>query len=173
MPSDPSGRFPSGVLTRPAPDWFDDFVAYGGFSAFFVGGDHFTLTSLYNNASDGSAFKVYAITVTADGGGGQSAWVSQGVPTGTLVGACNPVRADLGAPFGLIYQSQQLIGGPLPNPFTVPATAALIGSSGFDCFTYFAPFPMFVVPAGYALNAVNNFGSALTGTSFWYHVAKE
>lgn len=173
MPSDPSGINPKGVLVRPAPDWFDDHVAYGGFTAQYVGGDHFGLISLYNNASDGSSLKVYGVAVGADGGGGHSAWVDFGVPLGTLVGSCRPLRADLAVPWGQIYQAQQLIGAALPNPFTVPAIVAFLGSSGFDCMTYFSLFPMFIIPAGYALHSVNNFGSALLGASFWYHVAHE
>ena len=173
MPSDPSGRNPAGVLVRIGPDWFDDNVGYGGFTALFVGGDHFGLISLYNNASDGSSLKVYGITVGADGGGGASAWVAAGIPLGTLVGTCNPLRPDLGIPWGQIYQDQILGGGALPNPFAVPANAAFLGTSGFDCFTYLSPFPLFIIPAGYALMTVNNFGSALLGASFWYHVAHE
>lgn len=173
MPSDPTGTHPSGVLVRNAPDFFDDNVAYGGFAAPQVSGDNWLLCSLYNNALAGIRLKVYVVSGANDGGDGFSAWVDKGVPLGTLVGACNFIDPTLGQSYGQIYQDIQHTAGGLPNPFTVPPTAAFFGCQGFDSATYVFPFPMFVVPVGFALHIVNNTGAALLGASFWFHQANE
>ena len=175
MPSDPSGRYPIGVLARPPQDWFDDQMGYGGYYQTTVHpvGNNFCLVSLYNNAAGGAKLKVYGITAISDAGGGVFAWVDQGVPQGSLVGPCNPVAADAGGPYGVIYQKTITQANPLPNPFSIPVTAAILGASGFDSMTYFPPFPMFIVPAGYALHTVSASGAAQFGGAFWYQMANE
>jgi hypothetical protein len=175
MPSDPSGVSPKGVLTRPAPDFFDDHMAFGGLQQQpFAANQTFFLTSLVNNATSGIVFKVYGITVCNNGGGGSfAAWVDAlGVP-GSLVGACQNIRADQGAPYGQIWNEAVNQVGNLPNPFTLPDTFAVIGTGGFDSMTYFSPFPMFIIPVGNALHVTNLFGGGLLTASFWYQQANE
>lgn len=175
MPSDPSGRHPAGVLTRHAADFFDDASAYGGFAGnLHLGGmDTYLQVSLYNDATIGYKLKVYGITVCNDGGGAMVAFTTSGVPTSTLVGRCNPIDASNPAPFGLIYQDTEhvAIGG--PNPFTIPSVVAQLGSGGFDAGLSISPFPLFIVPAGYALNVVTFEPGALLGATFWYQEAIE
>lgn len=175
MPSDPSGVSPIGVLARPAPDFFDDHLAFGGFqfNNGTVTGNHFLLCSLFNNASSGLAFKVYGISAAADGGSGCCAWVDNLPLIGTYAGPCFNIRADQGAPYGQIFQDVTTQANPLPNPYTFPATAALIGTSGFDSMTYLSPFPLFIVPVGYALHVLNVTAGGLLGASFWYQQANE
>jgi len=173
MPSDPSGVHPQGVLVRPAPDFFDDNMAFGGFQLTIATGNNFVLTSLYNDATTGIALKVYAISCSGDGGGGCSAWMDQNLGGSTLVGQCSNVAANLGAPFGQIWQNTQTIAGPFPNPFNPPPSVAMLGTNGFDSVTHVFPFPAFIIPAGFALHVTNNNGSELLGASFWYQQSNE
>jgi hypothetical protein len=175
MPSDPSGVSPRGVLVKPSADFFDDHLAYGGYSITIGGpaGNNFLQVSLLNNAISGVVLKVYGISAGSDAGNGMQAWVDMVSPLGTFVGACQNIRADQGAPYGAIYQDLINQVNPLPNPFTVPAVTALIGSSGFDTMSYFSPFPLFIIPVGYALHVVNPSGAGAIGASFWYQQANE
>lgn len=171
--ADPSGRYPLGVLTRAAPDWFDERLGVGGYQLTIATGENFLLVSLYNNASDGSVLKVYAISCSGDGGGGCSAWVDMGTPPGTLVGPCTCIRPDYAAPAGLIFQSEITTSNPFPNPFSIPPNSAFLGTSGFDSFTHIAPFPLFVIPVGYALHVTNFNAGELMGAAFWYQQAEQ
>jgi hypothetical protein len=174
MPSDPSGVSPRGVLVKPSPDFFDDHLAFGGVNFQFAAGNNFALISLFNNALSGVMLKVYALSVNNDGGGGMSAWMASGIPSGSsLVAPCSNVRADLGAPYGQIWQQNTVQGPSIPNPYTIPAGPALFGCGGFDSMTYVFPFPMFIVPVGFCLNLTNNSGTTFVGASFWYHQANE
>lgn len=175
MPSDPTGTHPSGVLTRPAPDFFDDNVAFGGYSAnnSLAGQDFYMMVSLFNDANSGIKLKVYGVSVLNDGGGGMNAFLSYGVPTGTLVARCAPIDPSLGAPYGIVYQNTQHVAAGNPNPFTIPGAPALLGGGGFDSMTYLSPFPLFIVPAMYALNIVDFNSGNLLGASFWYQMANE
>lgn len=175
MPSDPSGRHPTGVLTRIAPDFFDDAVAFGGYAAVvgIAGQDFYIKVSLYNDAAIGYKLKVYGFSIANDSGGGSQAFMTAGVPTGALVARCNPLDASQPAPYGLIYQDTQHVPAGNPIPFTIPGAPALLGAEGFDSATVPSPFPFFIVPAGYALSVINyNPGNRL-GASFWYQEAIE
>lgn len=175
MPSDPSGRHPIGVLTRPAPDFFDDNIGSGGYAAFnrLAGQDFYMQVSLYNNATTGASLKVYGITVFNDGGGGMVGFQSAGIPSGVQVGPCNPINASLSMPFGLIYQDTEHVPTGNPNPFAIPPVVAYLGGSGFDSFTYLSPFPLFIVPSGFSLSVVDFNSGNILGASFWYQVAVE
>ena len=175
MPSDPSGAQPKGVLVRPASDFFDDHLYTGGY-AIQIGapaGNNFIIVSLFNNANSGILFKVYAISVASDGGTGSAAWTSYGVPAGTLVGPCLPIRADQGAPYGLIYQQTINQPSPTPNPVAYPPSSPIFGTGGFDSMTYPSLFPWFILPVGYALNVVNVGAGGDLGAAFWYQQANE
>jgi hypothetical protein len=175
MPSDPSGRHPLGVLIRPAPDWFDDHVGVGGFwvqGSFSPLQPHWLAVGLYNNASTGVLFKVYGITVAAEGGSGAGLYFVYGT-FGTLVGQCSSLNPGTGNPHGLIYQNTQTALPNTVNPFFAAPPTMLIGSSGFDSATYFSPFPIAVIPAGYSLIATNMIFSDDVGFYFWYQESVE
>jgi hypothetical protein len=171
--ADPSGRFPLGVLTRHPADWFDEECATGGYSIEFgpPAGNNYVLVSLFNNSTGGQVLKIYGMTAISDGGAGCVAWADAGSPSGLFVGACTNIRPDYAAPAGLIYQNTITQHDPLPNPFTYPASAPVLGGSGFDSFTYLSPFPLFIIPAGYSLHVLNVYAAGIVGGSFWYQVA--
>jgi len=175
MPSDPSGVTPKGVLTRPAPDWFDDNIGTGGYvwnGAQPAGVDQYVTVGLYNDAVSGVALKVYAIYVSADGGGGFGFYFVKG-PVGTLSAQCAPLRPDHGSPYGKIYYQQATVAANAVNPFNVGPYLGMIGSSGFDSFTVTSPFPLFIVPVGYTLVGTNVTVGSTVGVNFWYQQSNE
>lgn len=176
MPSDPAGRSPAGVLTRPAPDWYDDFLGTGGV---FVSGliapgmESWQRVSLYNNATDGRCLKVYAISTVLDAEGCALCYFASGQPTDPLVGFCTSVRADLPAPWGALYFINTLTAAAAPNPYNPPATASWLGTPFTASNSYISPFPLFVIPAGYALLVVGQQPGGVFGASFWFQMAVE
>jgi hypothetical protein len=176
MPSDPSGVHPQGVLTRPAPDFFDDNIGLGGFWRPFTTGlssDTFITVALFNNSTQGLAFKVYGISLAADGGDGFGFYFVLG-PVGSFYANCQPIRPDIGSPNGQIYTQLTVVGSGLdPNPFNPGPYANVIAGSGFDGNTVLSPFPLFVVPAGYSLVGTNVSTGGSIGCSFWYQQANE
>jgi hypothetical protein len=175
MPSDPSGTHPQGVLTRAAPDFFDDNIGVGGARLAFPqpSGGNYIAVSLFNGDNQGRAFKVYGIYTTGAGGEGLGFWYAK-TPLGTLNSFPQAIRPDLGAPPGQIWMATSL-GNPnnTPNPFTPTQLFAAIGCSGFDSATVLSPFPLFVIPAGYCLIGSNLEETFNTGCFFWYQVANE
>jgi len=176
MPSDPSGVSPKGTLIRPPADFFDDHLAVGSFFLQFTGGpnnSNFCTVALFNNANTGVVFKVYGISAVNDGGSGMGAFWFYG-PLGALYAPCQPIRPDLGAPFGQIWQQTTLANVPAaPNPYFTPPYVNLIGVSGFDSNTILSPFPLFIVPVGWSLVLTNVTASADLGAGFWYQQANE
>ncbi|HVI10973.1 MAG TPA: hypothetical protein VND65_21995 [Candidatus Binatia bacterium] len=175
MPSDASGRHPSGVLVRPAPDFFDDNLATGGFwlQGFAPVQPHYATIALYNNDTLSRSLKVYGISVQSEGGSGMAFYFVQG-PLGAFYVNCQNINSQLQTPPGQIYQQHQnTVAGTL-NPYN-PAGPWLniIGSNGFDSNTVFSPFPMFIVSPGYSLVATNLIFSDDVGCFFWYQVANE
>lgn len=176
MPSDPSGANPKGVLTRPAPDFFDDHLASG---AFFVSepvpGDDFNYctVALFNNANSGVVFKVYAVTAINDGGSGMGLFWVHGT-LGALVQNCQPIRPDVGSPYGQIYQQTASSNvSTFPNPFFSTPPATIFAANGFDSATHLAQFPLFIVPVGWSAVLSNLTASIDLGAAFWYQVANE
>lgn len=176
MPSDPSGVQPKGVLTRAAADFFDDHLASG---AFFVSepvpGDAFNYctVALFNNANSGVVFKVYAVTSISDGGSGMGLFWVHGT-LGALVQNCQPIRPDVGMPYGQIYQQTASSNvGTFPNPFAPATFATIFAASGFDSSTHLSPFPLFIVPVGWSAVLTNLTASIDLGAAFWYQVANE
>ncbi len=170
--SDPSGRYPIGVLTRPAPDWFDDKLGCGGYTmqnSNSSGWVNYVAVSLYNNANDGSMLKVYGIAAGTSIGTTSSVFSIYGT-LGTFVENCSSIRPDVAPPFGQIYQATtvELTVGD-PNPYIYPPLLGLIGL-GFGGSNLLSPFPLFIVPVGYSLIVVNNFSADQIGASFWYQV---
>ena len=88
MASDPSGTKPTGVLTRPPPDFFDDHMATGGntYQNDPPVGLSYASISLFNNALSGIVFKVYGITAGNDSLGVSFAYMLQGPPLGNFIG---------------------------------------------------------------------------------------
>lgn len=175
MPSDPSGVSPKGVLTRPAPDFFDDNMGIGAWSYLTTLPTTFTYVavSLFNNDNQGRVLKVYGITAEADGGAGmQASWFKGSF--GTLVGPCSSIRPDLGAPPGLIYKDVLIVPAEFsPNTMPLNPAVGIIGISGFDSNTVLSPFPIFIIPVGWSLVLVNLETSSQGGAGFWYLVANE
>lgn len=177
MPSDPTGTHPSGVLVRPAPDFFDDNLCSGGYYFFIrpAAGFQYLSISLFNDAPRGQALKVYGITNGDDSGFGTLMYPLQGGPLGSFVTQCRNVRFDLGAPPGQIYQQLDVVAGidsPYPRP--LPTNVQTLGTPGFSSETIFSPFPMAIIPPGYSLVLAN--GQASSGTwyaTFWYQISNE
>jgi hypothetical protein len=175
MPSDPSGVSPKGVLVRPAPDFFDDHLASGGFqfSGFNVGVTaSYCTIALFNNSRQGTIFKVYGISITADGGDGFGFFFQYGT-VGAFQSNCQPIRPDVGAPYGQIYEQQMSGAEPRVNDFYTGPFVNQVGGSGFDGNTVFSPFPMFIVPVGYSLVGTNITTCADFACYFWYQVCNE
>lgn len=175
MPSDPSGVNPHGVLVRPAPDFFDDNIFSGGFyySGFNNGVTaNYATIALYNNGNQGQVLKVYGISITSDGGDGFGFWFRYGT-FGTFISNCNPLRPDVSAPWGQIYEQQATGAEPRVNDFYTGPFVNQISGSGFDGNTVISPFPMFIVPAGYSLIGTNITTSADFACFFWYQMCNE
>jgi hypothetical protein len=173
--SDPSGKYPLGVLTRTAPDWFDDNLGVGGARLPFPqpSGGNYIAISLFNNDSQGRAFKVYGIYTSQFSGEGWGFWYAT-APLGTLQSQPQAIRPDRGAPSGLIYLETSLgNNNNTPNPFLPAQLFTAIGVSGFDSATYFSPFPMFIIPKGYCLIGTNIEETFNGGCFFWYQVAND
>jgi hypothetical protein len=170
--SDPSGRYPIGVLARPAPDWFDDKLGCGGYTMQNgnTGFVNYVAVSLFNNSSDGSIFKVYGIAAGTSIGTSSSVFSIYGT-LGTFVENCSSIRPDVAPPYGQIYQATTTESTTIVvNPYIYPPLLGLIGL-GFGGTTVLSPYPLFIVPVGYSLIVVNNFSADQIGASFWYQVA--
>lgn len=177
MASDPTGVHPSGVLVRNAPDFFDDQLGSGGYFAAVAstpGHDTYFRLSLYNNATDGRALKVYGITAQDNAGGGSYLYQAYGPNPDTLVGPCVNIRGDLGQPWGVIYQQLTLVLSGAGSPFTRPAAAVVLGESGFDAFTTISPFPLQIVPRGFSLfMEQTQHDGGQYGGGFWFQMSNE
>ena len=178
--SDPSGRFPTGVLTRPAADFFDDHLAVGKGSIFANGPNQsiWFSVALFNNSTQGLVFKVYGLSSINVGEGGLDYFFVYG-QYGALAQLCSPIRPDFGSLNGQIFTQSQQVGVSTANPYLLQPAIATFGTSG-ESFTAFSPFPVFIVPVGYSLVAcntfpANNIGGALYagGAGFWYQQANE
>lgn len=175
MPSDPTGRHPSGVLIRPAPDFYDDQIGVCGFEFVEISppvGLHYHRFALYNNASTGAVFKIYGITVENGGGGGFLFWFVKG-QIGTVQQNATSIRPDHPMQFGqMSYDRMDVPAGTL-NPFFPTTIVGQVSASGFDSQTTVSSFPLFILPAGWSLVGSNP-GSALqAGLTCWYQVANE
>lgn len=175
MPSDPTGVQPRGVLIRPASDWFDDNLAVAGFEMVITAApdpEMWFRISLFNNGNQGQVFKVYGITIENDGGGGLVFWFNKG-PLGTFQQGANAIRPDYGIPFGQVFFDFQ--GTPLgnTNPYINVPIVGQVGVGGFDSSTNLSPFPLFIIPAGYALVGANPGAFLSGGATFWYQVSNE
>jgi hypothetical protein len=176
MPSDPSGVSPKGVLTRSAPDFFDDHLGTGAFFQSEEGtGSVFNwcTVALFNNANSGVALKVYGVTAISDGGSGMGLYWQYG-PVGAFVQNCQPMRPDVASPYGQIYQQVTLGTTPgVPNPYYPGQPATIFACDGFDSATYFSPFPMFIVPVGWSAILTNLTPAIDLGAAFWFQQANE
>lgn len=174
MPSDPSGRQPSGVLVRPAPDFFDDNLGMGGYWAQPPAPHPFLSISLYNDASTGLVLKVYTITSGDDVGLGTFAYQRQGTPLGSLVMQCQRLRFDQGATFGQIWQRVDhgvVITDPYPLP--LPPNYTILAEPGFSSQTVGFSHPLWIIPAGYSLVIANANSASTIYASFWFQMAAE
>jgi hypothetical protein len=171
--SDPSGRFPIGLLARQAPDWFSDSLATGGYE--FGQGDNTTNAyvqiSLFNDATDGSLLRLYGLTAGNDTGFGMVMYPLFGTPNGTFVAKCRSVRFDGGSPPGQIWQQAIPSAFPSPNPDPPPAQSTWLGTPGFDSETWFSPFPIAIIPPGWSLVVANPATTTVVLAAFWYQVA--
>lgn len=175
MPSDPSGRFPIGVLARPAPDFFDDNLGAGGafiFDSTPPAGNAWVTYALYNNDAMGRSLKVYGVSVYSQGGGGLVFGYSKGI-VGTFAQNCVAISPDVGIPPGQIY-TQLSDGHASPIPIFIPAIiVGAIAAAGFDSGTQLSPFPLFKVPAGYSLVGTNPSSTLISYCTFWFQVSNE
>jgi hypothetical protein len=176
MPSDPAGAQPTGVLVRPAPDFFDDHLCYGGamFQTNPPSGLNYASISLFNNATSGILLKVYGVSLGNDDQGSGFAYALQGAPLGTLQGACTNVRFDQGAPYGQIYMLDSVVGAiddlyPLP----LPAAPMVLGAPDAGGAAIISPFPLFIVPVGWSLVIANITTCSTIYAGFWYQQANE
>jgi hypothetical protein len=176
MPSDPAGTHPSGVLVRPAPDFFDDHLCQGGFiySTDPITNLNWVSISLFNDANSGVALKVYGLTYGDDSGFGTIAYYRQGPPLGSFVSEGINVRADLGGPYGQIWQRLDIA----PHTFAIynlplPPTVVNLGNPGFNANTILSPFPLFIIPVGWSLVIANRLPTGIVQASFWYQQANE
>lgn len=174
MPSDPTGTHPQGVLVRPAPDFFDDNVGWGGYWVQPTVAFPYVTISLYNDAPFGQCLKVYGITNGDDAGFGTFCYQRQGPPLGNFITQCDPIRFDRGAPPGQIWariDSTATVTSPYPLP--LPPNTKVLGTPGFASQTVGLGFPFAVIPAGYSLVLANANNAATVYASFWYQVANE
>ena len=173
--TDRTGRVPKGVMSRQAPDWFADYLATGSFVLVDFanpGGANYIAVGLFNDSTQGEVLKVYGITSHADGGGGYGCyWVNGTV--GVLQNQCASIRPDRPAPAGQIWADIHLHvpGPPFLSPFTFAPPQNIIGAPGFDSFTVFSQFPMFIVPVGWSLVLANVRQTFDGGVGYWYQTA--
>lgn len=176
MASDSSGRHPTGVLSRPAPDFFDDNVGFGGvFKSGILapGMESWQRASLFNNATDGRSLKVYGISTMSDWEGCCFVYGVYGQPTDTFVGTCSPLSFNGPMPWGLLYFQNTVVAAAAPNPYNPPTNAAWLGVPFTASVTMFSQFPIAIVPAGYALLVVGQQPGGVFGASFWFQMSNE
>ena len=176
MPSDPSGVSPKGVLIRPAPDFFDDHMCYGGaiYQTDPPVGNTYASISLFNNANSGVLFKVYGISLGNDDTGSAFAYSRQGPPLGVLQGACRNVRFDLGMAYGQIFMRTDTVGSVTAlYPLPLPAAVMNLGAPDAGGAAILSPFPLFIIPVGYSLviAILDSGGSVYAG--FWFQLENE
>ena len=167
MPSDPSGARPMGVLTRPAPDFFDDNLYVGGYRITYniAALNNYITVALFNTDNLGRVLKVYGLSLTSDAGEGFDFWFVYG-QIGTLSPGPYPLRPDYPAPPAQIYiQSQPAAPPNQPNPLLPTNLTASLATYGFDGSNIFAGHPLFIVPVGWSLVASNDVASAAPGVS--------
>lgn len=175
MPSDPSGVQPSGVLIRPAPDFFDDqlqLISAFTYDASPPVGENYTNYSLFNNAKSGLVFKVYGVTAFAEGGGGFGFFYSK-TQLGSLVSNSQSLNPNTGTGYGQLFAIQRNVAMGVENPDIPAQIAGIFAASGFDSQTTLSPFPLAIIPVGYYLTCVMLESSPTNGIGFWYQMANE
>ena len=176
MPSDPAGRNPSGALIRPAPDFFDDHMAAGGYSTVFPTGPFLYLAvSLYNDGSGSNRLlKVYGIDGSVGGDVGLNLFIVKGT-FGSFVAQGQYVRFDQGAAPGQIWQMTQVVAGSgTPSPFNLTNLYTIISVGAFGgAGSHLSPFPLAIIPPGYSLTTVNYNPTVNGAAAFFWQVADE
>lgn len=174
-PSDPTGRHPSGVLTRHPADFFDDNCGTGALylQITTIPTNTWLRISLYNNSNTGVSFKVYAITSFSFGGGGLGYFFISGT-IGAFQQACSSINPSLAAPFGQLFGDIITGSAAVLNPFITKPLVGIAGNSGFDSSNNLSPFPVVVLPAGYSLVCCNlTSSSGGGGAGFLYQESIE
>lgn len=176
MPSDPSGHSPSGVLIRPAPDFYDDNMAVGAADQQTYGGsspNDYISVALYNNDDRGRVFKVYAIENQNDGATQFGVFSKKGT-IGSLATNCRSIRLDGPAPPGQIYLQVDTVAGSFdPPPYSFGPLIGLLAAGSFGGGLTVSTFPLFIVPKGYSLILATIIVGINGGACFWYQVSNE
>src|SRR6266852_3425650 len=90
----------SGVRTRPLPDWYSSDLS-AAYQVLAACPGHFQVFGLYNNATDGSVLKVYAVEIYSDTTIGINFSSVDGKAGGTVTTTWGPIDPTLGKPPGL------------------------------------------------------------------------
>ncbi|SRR6266851_2006560 len=173
MPIDASGVRPLGVVTRHPLDWFN---ANGYLDGYFLRvvapvPQQWFAVGLHNKDNLGRVIRVWGISVSNDGGGGIQAYAVNGT-FGAFDHLAQPVRFDQPIGSAEIWETNQdQLPGQLISPYALPPPRALVGTGGFDSFTFTAPFPLFIIPVGWSLVLSNNSASSVVGGFFWFEMA--
>ena len=173
MPTDLFGVRPLGSLSRHPADWFSDYCYVGGYNQPQIEpplGTFYVAVSLFNNDDQGRVAKVYGMSVEADTGEGVYQFFAKS-PPGSRVGAARSIRPDFPDSQVSIYQSTTAFVSPNLNPYLPANPSGLIATSGYDGWTVMSPFPLFIIPVGWALVSTNLIDSGPTGTYFWFQMA--
>lgn len=152
---------PIGVVSRPVPDWFSSYMSGGHALQAAVAGQN-SYIGVYNNASDGSVMRVYAITPNCSSATFVYLETIQGQP-GTLYTADNPYGAidpRIGATWGQLFTftSAVCIGTHL---------SAVVAQANTD--RMFAPgWPLAIVPPGYSFALQTRNVNVQIESGFWW-----
>lgn len=170
--SDRTGKKPPGTLILPSADWFSDHLYCAGYELTSPSPfpESYATIALFNNDQSGRLLKVYGATVSADAGQGFGFYWTQ-TPVGAEDGVVNSIRPDRPVEAGQIFEQHQNVALGAPNPYyNFPATY-LLGTDGYDQATIISPFPLFIIPVGWALVGTNQLASVSLGLYLWYQVS--
>lgn len=165
------------VRTAALPDFYNDSFATGGCddSEYTTGRIIFDNICLYNNATDGSLFYVYGLTIAEDSGYAARIGQIQG-SIGTLQQNCQAVRFTLANPPGQIFlDAHHYASTPSFNDPGLPAGAiqlSVVGVGTSAALFLCAPYPLWIVDPGYSLIVHNIAPCQNFAAGFWFLVAK-
>jgi len=168
--ADPTGRVPAGVMVRPAPDWFDELMAFGGYSFDDTIPDTecYVNVGLYNNGSAGTLLRVYGLSCYADSDGAFVMYPLFGTGGFCPLGPGFPLRFDKQQVIGSLYWKVELVSPPAPNPIVPPTNAATVATPNSGGAAWFTPFPVAVIPAGWMLVIANAASALFAGVGLWW-----
>lgn len=166
-------RKPVGTQTRPTADWFAGETAMAGGLAVGAPGGGIQL-ALFNDAPSGQYLWIWSVSVSTAGDGPYRLDTAEGV-AGSFLQQGQYIMAGRGAAFGAVYVAPATELGTIPpNSFSQGAFGNFTDYSAAT-LEITAPGPLCVLPPGYSLAVVNEWGSGVSNggnltATFYYTI---